>query len=53
VDYCVQEAAVRKKKKEEVREPETCWLCRGVKNRKVENEMEGIEEAFHLTRATL
>lgn len=44
---------MRKKKKEEVRELEICWFCRGVKNRKVENEMEGIEEVFYLIRVIL
>lgn len=36
-----------RKKKEEVREPGTCWLWRRVKNRKIKNETEGMEEALH------
>lgn len=40
------------RKKEEVREPETCWLWRGMKNRKPENEEEWVGEPVYLTLET-
>lgn len=40
------------RKKEEVREPETCWLWRGMKNSKPENEEEEAGEPVCLTLET-
>lgn len=40
------------RKKEEVRGPETCWLWRGMENRKPENEEEGVGEPMCLTLET-